>query len=93
MLPISDHLMYNFSIMVTFRSPVTYSGNLFGFYSESADPKMALQFNDHGQVIFFYEDGTRDYDQPFKRYPTFNFNATDGKYVNLYLKTEIIMKL
>lgn len=78
---LTEYLPYNFSILTTFRSPATYSGNLFGFYSESADPKLAVQLTDNGHVVLFYEDGTRDFDQPFKRYPTFKFNATDNRYI------------
>lgn len=70
---------YNFSIQLTFQSPVGYAGNLFGFYSESADAKLAVQLSKDEKVILYYEDGTRDMDQPIKRYPSFNINVTDGE--------------
>jgi len=69
--------------MLTVKAPVTYTGNVFGFYTESADPKIAVHLMENGHVMFYYEDATRDFDQPFKRYPTFTVNVTDAKYVRL----------
>lgn len=66
--------------MLTVRPSVTYSGNIFGFYAESADTKLAVHVMETGVVTLYYEDATRDFDQPFKHYPTFSINVTDGRY-------------
>uniref|UniRef100_A0A915I834 Laminin G domain-containing protein n=1 Tax=Romanomermis culicivorax TaxID=13658 RepID=A0A915I834_ROMCU len=78
-----DRLPYNFSILLAFRASVTYTGNIFGFYAESSDPKIAVQLSETGSVTFYYEDGTRDFDQPFKYYPTFHLNVTDFRWHRL----------
>lgn len=76
--------------MLTSKCPKSYSGNVFGFYSDAEEAKLAVQIAKNNRVSLIYDDGSNE--SPIKRFPTFRFNAADDKYV-LYLLNFLAPKL